>query len=129
MFEQVCYLSDWTVCIVGEAKTPDALRNASDQFFEWTPFESVAELTSDAVPKVAEAELLKTEAPKPEAVKPTIKRRPRFLIEAVSLSVTRLRATWASVCWASSLNARTLPSRRRSTATPACCIRSNPTTC
>ncbi len=22
-----------TVCIVGEAKTPDALRNASDQFF------------------------------------------------------------------------------------------------
>jgi uncharacterized protein (TIGR00288 family) len=25
-----------TVCIVGEAKTPDALRNASDQFFEWT---------------------------------------------------------------------------------------------
>ena len=25
-----------TVCIVGEAKTPDALRNASDEFFEWT---------------------------------------------------------------------------------------------
>lgn len=24
-----------TVCIVGEKKTPDALRNASDQFFEW----------------------------------------------------------------------------------------------
>src|SRR5690606_29312931 len=23
------------VCIIGEAKTPDALRNASDQFFEW----------------------------------------------------------------------------------------------
>ncbi|MDQ8034338.1 hypothetical protein CEG14_12910 [Bordetella genomosp. 1] len=30
-----------TVCIVGEAKTPDALRNASDQFFEWTPPEPV----------------------------------------------------------------------------------------
>ena len=26
-----------TVCIVGEAKTPEALRNASDQFFEWQP--------------------------------------------------------------------------------------------
>ncbi len=26
-----------TVCIVGESKTPEALRNASDQFFEWTP--------------------------------------------------------------------------------------------
>lgn len=26
-----------TVYIVGEAKTPDALRNASDQFFEWLP--------------------------------------------------------------------------------------------
>jgi uncharacterized protein (TIGR00288 family) len=24
-----------TICIVGEAKSPDALRNASDQFFEW----------------------------------------------------------------------------------------------
>lgn len=26
-----------TVCIVGEGKTPDALRNASDQFFEYVP--------------------------------------------------------------------------------------------
>jgi uncharacterized protein (TIGR00288 family) len=26
-----------TVCIVGEAKTPMALRNATDQFFEWIP--------------------------------------------------------------------------------------------
>lgn len=26
-----------SVCIVGELKTPSALRNASDQFFEWTP--------------------------------------------------------------------------------------------
>lgn len=29
-----------SVVIVGEAKTPDALRNASDQFFEWTPAEA-----------------------------------------------------------------------------------------
>jgi hypothetical protein len=71
--------------IVGEAKTPDALRNASDQFFEWTPPAPVAELTSDAAPKVGKVELVKTEAPKPEAAKLTIKRRPRFLVEAVSL--------------------------------------------
>ena len=32
-----------TVCIVGEAKTPDALRNASDQFFEWIPTQPVPE--------------------------------------------------------------------------------------
>lgn len=30
-----------TVHIVGEAKSPDALRNASDQFFEWMPSEPV----------------------------------------------------------------------------------------
>ena len=28
-----------TVCIVGETKTPEALRNASDLFFEWAPAE------------------------------------------------------------------------------------------
>ena len=37
-----------TVHIVGEAKTPDALRNASDQFFEWTPSEPVATAGSAA---------------------------------------------------------------------------------
>ena len=31
-----------TVHIVGEAKSPDALRNASDQFFEWVKPEAVA---------------------------------------------------------------------------------------
>lgn len=30
-----------TVYIVGEARTPDALRNASDQFFEWVSFSPV----------------------------------------------------------------------------------------
>lgn len=71
-----------TVCIVGESKTPDALRNASDQFFEWTPPEVVAPVV-DLVPG-------KVISPKPDESKviqpkPGVKRRPKFLIEAVSL--------------------------------------------
>ncbi|MDQ0016446.1 uncharacterized protein (TIGR00288 family) [Variovorax boronicumulans] len=69
-----------TVCIVGEAKTPDALRNASDQFFEWVRTEA-PELAVDAPEKA----VLKPEMAKPEVAKPAIKRRPRFLIDAVSL--------------------------------------------
>jgi uncharacterized protein (TIGR00288 family) len=57
-----------TVHIVGEAKTPDALRNASDQFFEWLP-------SDQATP---------TEGAKPEAPK-VVKRRPKSLIAAVTL--------------------------------------------
>lgn len=62
-----------TVHIVGEAKTPDALRNASDQFFEWLPPEPAAEPADPAKPKPATA-------PKPPA-----KRRPKALISAVTL--------------------------------------------
>lgn len=58
-----------TVCIVGEAKTPDALRNASDQFFEWLPPEAAADPAD----------------PKPGTAKPLPKRRPKSLISAVSL--------------------------------------------
>lgn len=57
-----------TVHIVGETKTPDALRNASDQFFEWQ------------VPDTATS----SGEPKPEAAK-SVKRRPRSLIAAVTL--------------------------------------------
>jgi len=57
-----------TVHIVGESKTPDALRNASDQFFEWQ-----AQDTATTNGK-----------PKPEVTK-TIKHRPRSLIAAVAL--------------------------------------------
>ena len=57
-----------TVHIVGETKTPDALRNASDQFFEWQAPDTA---TSSGEPK-------------PEAAKP-VKRRPRSLIAAVTL--------------------------------------------
>lgn len=69
-----------TVCIVGEAKTPDALRNASDQFFEWLKPEPV-ERTMDAPERAA----VRLEIGKLEPAKPAVKRRPRFLVDAVSL--------------------------------------------
>lgn len=66
-----------TVCVVGEAKTPDALRHASDHFFEWArPAETVATL-AEAAPR--------PEAPRQEPPRPAPKRRPRFVVEAVSL--------------------------------------------
>lgn len=52
------------VCIVGEEKTPDALRNASDQFFEFQPPES---------------EAVKTQP------QPIQKKRPKAIMSAVSL--------------------------------------------
>lgn len=70
-----------TVHIVGEAKTPDALRNASDQFFEWQR-PAAAEL-----PVAVTGGLVQAPAPKPEPPKPAIKRRPRFIVDAVSLLV------------------------------------------
>lgn len=66
-----------TVCIVGEGKSPPALRNASDQFFEWTP-----------EPLLSESHVVAGELPPKSATDPiseTIKRRPKFVVEAVSL--------------------------------------------
>jgi len=71
-----------TVSIVGEAKTPPALRNASDQFYEWTQSLSALEPQEPLEPKVATA---KTEPSKDGQQKPNIKRRPKFIIEAVTL--------------------------------------------
>jgi uncharacterized protein (TIGR00288 family) len=71
-----------TVCIVGEAKTPDALRNASDQFFEWIPTQPVPEPSELTNPKAA---TIKSEQQKVTQPMPAIKRRPKFIIEAVSL--------------------------------------------
>lgn len=75
-----------TVCIVGESKTPDALRNASDQFFEWVrpepPTEVIREATDRAPTKL---EAAKQDHAKVESPKPIGKRRPRFLIDAVTL--------------------------------------------
>lgn len=65
-----------TVCIVGESKTPEALRNASDQFFEWTPATG-----SSIDPNGGKPVHAKTEPSKQSATK----RRPRFVIDAVSL--------------------------------------------
>jgi hypothetical protein len=52
------------VCIVGEPKTPHALRHACDHFFEWPE---------------------KAEAPPQEEQKPAAKRRPRIIVDAVTL--------------------------------------------
>jgi len=62
-----------TVYIVGEAKTPDALRNASDQFFAWQ--------RPDPSPVVADSSGPVQVAP-PKA---PVKRRPKTLISAVAL--------------------------------------------
>lgn len=62
-----------TVSIVGEAKAPNALRNASDQFFEWIPESGTTE--SDDPGKLSIAKLKMA----------LVKRRPRFVVEAVSL--------------------------------------------
>ncbi|MFO7706099.1 MAG: NYN domain-containing protein [Halopseudomonas sp.] len=90
------------VCIVGEAKTPEALRNASDQFFEWSLSESDPDAGTDSAEKppakkaaatkpkaakAAKAEPSKdvTKEPAKEANKPPAKQRPRFVVDAVSL--------------------------------------------
>ena len=70
-----------TVCIVGKPKTPDALCNASDPFFEWMRPEPPAEAVVEAAPKA----ITKAEPAKAEPPKLAPKRRPRFLVEAVAL--------------------------------------------
>ncbi len=74
-----------TMHIVGEAKTPDALRNASDQFFEWQkplPEISTSLAFEKTNPKSSET---KVEPTKIEIPKATPKLRPRFIVEAVSM--------------------------------------------
>jgi uncharacterized protein (TIGR00288 family) len=69
-----------TVHIVGEAKSPDALRNASDQFFEWVRPEAVEVDTSAPKASAKKADPAKSEAPKPLP-----KQRPKFVVDAVTL--------------------------------------------
>jgi uncharacterized protein (TIGR00288 family) len=71
-----------TVYIVGEAKTPEALRNASDQFFEWVPAEVPPQ---PAVDTTKTGQPAKADVPKVEAPKPVPKRRPLSVVEAVTL--------------------------------------------
>ena len=68
-----------TVHIVGEAKSPDALRNASDQFFEW------AKPAPEPVASMEAADPVNRGSSKPEPAKLAPKLRPRFVVEAVAL--------------------------------------------
>ena len=67
-----------TVHIVGEAKSPDALRNASDQFFEWVKPELPVTVEP---PKMA----AKVEPTRVDPAKPTPKLRPKYIVDAVTL--------------------------------------------
>jgi hypothetical protein len=69
-----------SVCIVGEVKTPSALRNASDQFFEWTPDLTQIDGNADAIniPSAPHEEA-------PRKPKDGVKLRPLFVVEAVKL--------------------------------------------
>lgn len=72
-----------SVCIVGEPKTPDALRNACDQFFEWTPAPVDAPRATACIE--GETETASTTTVAAEPVKTVPRRRPKFVVEAVSL--------------------------------------------
>lgn len=61
-----------TVHVIGEAKTPESLRNASDQFFQWMPAEPPP--PADAAPPLAKA---------PAPAK--LKLRPKSVVSAVNL--------------------------------------------
>jgi uncharacterized protein (TIGR00288 family) len=65
-----------TVSIIGEAKTPAALRNASDQFFEWAPEPGESDNHQGLRPPSSVV------GPREKTV---VKRRPRFVVDAVSL--------------------------------------------
>jgi uncharacterized protein (TIGR00288 family) len=68
------------MCIVGEAKTPQALRNASDHFSEWEP---IAEVVPAEVAKPVQQN---GAAAKPvEASRPPAKLRPISVVKAVAL--------------------------------------------
>ncbi len=74
------------VYIVGEAKTPAALRNACDRFFEWVPEGQSDEKTKDLdTPEAKPAAAAAKPEAKPAPAGPLPKRRPRFVVEAVEL--------------------------------------------
>src|SRR5690606_1805342 len=70
-----------TVSIVGEEKTPEALRNASDQFFVWKAETPAREPAKSGRSKSApdKADKAQTQG------KPPAKKQPRFILDAVSL--------------------------------------------
>jgi len=73
-----------TVCIVGEAKTPLALRNACDQFFLWESVSTTGPRETTGLNESAGTGSGKVE-PISIDVRPLPKRRPRFLVDAVAL--------------------------------------------
>lgn len=69
-----------TVHIVGEEKSPPALRNASDQFFEW-----VKPDTTVATEPMAKMAVPKADASKQTAPQQQEKQSPSFVLDAVTL--------------------------------------------
>lgn len=70
-----------TVCIVGESKTPMALRNATDQFYEWTPAPPAAELSASVAFPIVQSK----EAPPASPTKTAPKQRPKRIVAAVEM--------------------------------------------
>lgn len=74
------------VSIVGESKTPQALRNASDHFSEWAAPNNGDIAETDAVESLgSDAPKAFTTSGETNATKPLPKRRPRFVVDAVAL--------------------------------------------
>lgn len=69
------------VCIVGEQKTPPALRNASDHFSEWQPVP--ADSTSNGVSPLGTPASGVTSKPGDPTSK-SVKQRPMFVVRAVA---------------------------------------------
>ena len=69
------------VCVVGEAKTPMALRNATDQFFEWLKPAPPPGQEAPAPPPVVQAK----DSVKAVVAKVAPKSRPKRIIEAVEM--------------------------------------------
>lgn len=105
-----------TVHIVGEAKSPDALRNASDQFFEWVkPANAQEPAAQGATPAP------KPTAPKAAPAKPAQKRRPLMVVDAVKLMAADTAEGKVHLGPLGQYLKRTDPAfRRRPTAIPAC---------
>lgn len=68
------------VCIVGEEKTPAALRNASDHFSQWEPAVEVA--ASHAVKPASENG---ASAKSGDAARSSVKQRPMLVVKAVAM--------------------------------------------
>lgn len=80
-----------TVHIVGEPKTPEALRNASDQFFMW---EKPVEKEDEGVAASSGPAEAKPPTTTPPAIK---KRRPQALLDAVALLSSNTADGWVGM--------------------------------